>query len=148
MNKTEHPQWVVAQSGFWSAALVTFLTVLFFASLVFPNKNLMHASSFVLAPAFFAMMVSIHYYAPPEKKVWSHLGIWLFILNGVLFIIPTLLVLVFPLPVNETGTGLGDKVGVYANLIWSAYFAVTAGLVTVLFKRLAFGWRDSNSLSG
>jgi hypothetical protein len=31
--------------------------------------------SLLLVPAFTAMMVCIHYYAPPEKRIWSHLGL-------------------------------------------------------------------------
>jgi len=31
--------------------------------------------SLVLAPTFIVLMVSIHYYAVSEKKIWSHLGI-------------------------------------------------------------------------
>lgn len=203
----------IYQFGCWSAALVTVETILFFISLAIPNQTLMFASSFVLAPTFVAMMVAIHYYAPEEKKIWSHFGLslatiyavmgtlsyyiqltviqnnnlriaedvlqpfvfipgtplfaqdmlgyvfmcaatlaagfvfsggkieswikWLFILNGVLFILPTLIVPAIPLPVNEAGTGVGNKVGVYANMVWSIYFAVTAGLVTLLFKRKA-----------
>ncbi|MEW6405892.1 MAG: hypothetical protein AB1649_29215, partial [Chloroflexota bacterium] len=191
--------------GFWSAALTTFLTALFFVSLVVPSQNLMFASSFLLAPAFVAMMVSIHHYATPEKKVWNHLGLslaviyavmgsltyyiqltfvqnnylpvaeeavlpfvflpgtpifaqdmlgyvfmcaatlaagfvftgdkletwikWLFILNGVLFIVPTLIVPAIPLPVNETGTGVGDLVGRYAHTLGFLTFGLA--LVTL-----------------
>ncbi len=68
MNKS------VAQLGFWSSLVVTSLTALFFVSLVIPSQNLMFASSFLLAPAFVAMMTSIHHAAAPEKKVWSQLG--------------------------------------------------------------------------
>lgn len=31
--------------------------------------------SLLLVPAFTAMMVCIHYYAAPEKRLWSHLGL-------------------------------------------------------------------------
>ena len=31
--------------------------------------------SLLLVPAFTTMMVCIHYYAPPEKRLWSHLGL-------------------------------------------------------------------------
>jgi hypothetical protein len=220
MSKAQHPETTVYRLGFWSAALVTFLTALFFVSLVAPSKGLMYASSFLLAPAFVAMMVSIHHYAVPEKKVWSQLGLsfaviyavmcsltyyiqltfvqnnylpiaeaavlpfvfipgtpifaqdmlgyafmcaatfaaapvfaggrlenrikWLFLFNAVLFIVPTLVIPAIPLPVSETGTGIGDQVGRYANIVWSAYFATAAGLVAVLFRRLAK--RDSSAL--
>lgn len=211
MDMTYQPPKAATQLGFWSAALTTLLTALFFVSLVVPSQNLMFASSFLLAPAFVAMMVSIHHYAAPEKKVWSQLGLalaiiyavmcsltyyiqltfvlnnylpvaeeavlpfvfipgtpifaqdmlgyvfmcaatfaaapvfsggklegwikWLFIMNGVLFIVPTLVIPAVPLPVNDTGTGLGNQVGSYANMVWSVYFATATTLVTVLFKR-------------
>lgn len=206
MNKS------VAQLGFWSSLVVTFLTALFFVSLVVPSQNLMFASSFLLAPAFVTMMVSIHHAAAPEKKVWSQLGLsfaviyavmctltyyiqltfvannylpvaeeavlpfvflpgtpffaqdmlgyvfmcaatlaagfvftggkleswikWLFIFNGVLFIVPTLLVPAIPMSVNAAGTGVGDQVGRYANMVWSVYFGSAAALVTIFFKRV------------
>lgn len=60
---------------------------------------------------------------------------WLFIMNGVLFILPTIIVPAIPLPVNEAGSGIGDQVGRYANILWSAYFATSTTLVTILFYR-------------
>ncbi len=211
MYKTHQPAGSVVSLGFWSATLTTFLSAMFFISLVVASETLMFVSSFLLAPAFVAMMVSIHHYAEPDKKVWSELGLsfaviyavmcslpyylqlpfipnnylpvsaeavlpfsfipgtpifaqdmlgyvflcaatlvaapvfaggklenWiklLFILNGLLFTIPTMVIPAIPLPVNETGTGIGDQVGRYANLVWSAYFAIATLLVTMLFKR-------------
>lgn len=41
------PERAVARLGFWSAALVTFLTALFFISLVIPSQTLMYTSSFL-----------------------------------------------------------------------------------------------------
>lgn len=61
---------------------------------------------------------------------------WLFILQGVLFLAPTFIVPAIPLPTNEAGTGFGNQVGVYVNLLWSAYFAVTPSLAVVLFRAL------------
>jgi hypothetical protein len=31
--------------------------------------------SLALAPTFIVLMVSVHYYAAPDRKIWSHLGI-------------------------------------------------------------------------
>ena len=59
----------------------------------------------------------------------------LFILNAVLFIVPTIVIPAIPLPVNETGTGIGDQVSAYANLVWTVYFATATTLVTLLFRR-------------
>lgn len=211
MDITYQPPKATIQLGFWSAALTTLMTALFFVSIVIPCQALMYASSFLLAPTFVAMMVSIHHYAAPEKKVWSHLGLsfaviyavmcsltyyiqltfvqnnylpivkesvlpfvfipgtpifaqdmlgyvfmcaatlaaapaftggrlesWirrLFIFNAVLFIVPTIVIPAIPLHVNETGTGIGNQVGAYANLVWTVYFATATTLVTLLFKR-------------
>jgi hypothetical protein len=211
MNTPYQPPKSVTRLGFWSAALTTILTALFFVSLVIPNQSLMFAASFLLAPAFVAMMVSIHHYAAPEKKVWTQLGLsfaviyavmcsltyyiqltfitnnflpvakeavlpftflpgtpifaqdmlgyvfmcaatlaaapvfaggkleswikWLFIFNAILFILPTIVLPAIPLPVNETGTEIGDQIGRYANMVWAAYFATATTLVIVMFKR-------------
>lgn len=59
--------------------LVAFPLFLFFDLL-----NLAYASSFLLAPAFVAMMVSNHYYAAPEKKIWSHPGLSFAIIYAVM----------------------------------------------------------------
>lgn len=40
-----------------------------------PVQMLPLIPSLLLAPAFIVLMVSVHYYAAPEKKIWSHLGI-------------------------------------------------------------------------
>lgn len=186
------------------------MTVLFFISLVIASQPLMFASSLLLAPAFVAMMVSIHHYAMPEKKVWSHLGLslaviyavmcaltyyiqltfvannylpiadeaalpfvfipgtpifaqdilgyafmtaatltaapvftggklerwikWLFIFHAILFL-PAIVIPAIPMPVNETGTGVGNLVGRYVNMVWCVYFGTATTLVTLLFKR-------------
>lgn len=211
MNQILQPTKSSVQLGFWSSAVVTLMIALFFVSLVIGNQNLMFASSFLLAPAFVAMMTSIHHYAPVEKKVWSQLGLsfaviyavlcaltyyiqltfvannylpvaeeaalpfvfipgtplfaqdmlgyafmtaatlaaapvfagrklenwikWLFIFHAILFL-PAIVIPAIPMPVNETGTGVGDLVGRYANMVWCVYFGAAATLVTVKFKRL------------
>ncbi|MBI2331063.1 MAG: hypothetical protein HYU84_02625 [Chloroflexi bacterium] len=199
------------QLGFWSSAVVMLMIALFFFSLVIGNQSLMFASSFLLAPAFVAMMTSIHHYAPAEKKVWSQLGLsfaiiyavmcaltyyiqltfvannylpvaeeaalpfvfipgtplfaqdmlgyafmtaatlaaapafvggkleswikWLFIFHAILFL-PAIVIPAIPMPVNETGTGVGNLVGRYANMVWCVYFGTATTLVTLLFKRM------------
>lgn len=201
----------VAQLGFWSSTVATLMIALFFVSLVIANQSLMFASSFLLAPAFVAMMTSIHHHAPAEKKVWSQLGLsfaviyavmcsltyyiqltfvannylpvaqeaalpfafipgtplfaqdmlgyafmtaatlaaapvfaggklenwikWLFIFHAILFL-PAIVIPAIPMPVNETGTGVGDLIGRYANMVWCVYFGTATTLVTLLFKRL------------
>ncbi|MDP1545096.1 MAG: hypothetical protein Q8L87_03660 [Anaerolineales bacterium] len=201
----------VPQLGFWSSVVVTLMIALFFISLAIGNQSLMFASSFLLAPAFVAMMTSIHHYAAPEKKVWSQLGLsfaiiyavlcvlayyiqltfvannylpvaeeavlpfvfipgtplfaqdmlgyafmtvatlaaapvfaggkleswikWLFVFHAILFL-PAIVIPAIPMPVNEAGTGVGDLVGRYANMVWCAYFGTATTLVTLLFKRV------------
>ena len=213
MNGTNQPEKAIAQLGFWSAAVVTLMLIVFPLSLIFGSLSIAYGSSFLLAPAFVAMMVSIHHYAAPGKKVWSQLGLsfaaiyavmcsltyyiqltfiqnnylpiaqeavlpfvfipgtpifaqdmlgyvfmcaatlaaapvfrggkletwikWLFILNGLLFAFPTLILPALTLPTNPAGTGLGNQVGNYANMVWSFYVAVATALVAVLFGRLA-----------
>ncbi|GMV34312.1 MAG: hypothetical protein DYG85_15315 [Chloroflexi bacterium CFX1] len=203
----------VAQLGFWSAIVVTLMLIVFPLSLAFNwSLNIAYGSSFLLAPAFVTMMVSVHHYAAPEKKVWSQLGLsfaiiyavmcsltyyvqltfvksnylpiteeavkpfvfipgtpifaqdmlgyvffclatlaagpaftggkleawikWLFIFNGILFAIPTLILPTLTMPVNAAGTGVGNQVGDYANIVWSFYVAIATGLLANLFKRL------------
>lgn len=203
----------IAQLGFWSSVVVTLMLIVFPLSLAFDwSLAVAYGSSFLLAPAFVAMMVSIHHYAVPEKKVWSQLGLsfaiiyavmcsltyyiqltfiennylpiadevtapfvfipgtpifaqdmlgyvffclatlaagpvftggkleawikWLFIFNGILFAIPTLILPALVMPVNAAGTGVGNQVGDYANIVWSFYIAIATGLTATLFKRL------------
>lgn len=211
MSHTFQPAKTVSRLGFWSAGLTTALTALFFVALAIPSENLMFASSFLLAPVFVTMMVSVHHSVAAERRVWSQLGVsftiiyavlcsstyyvqltfvqnnylpvaeaatlpfvfvpgtptfaldmlgyafmcaatlaaapvfagsglerWikrLFIFNGVLFILPTLAIPVIPMSINEAGTGTGDLVGRYANMVWTAYFATATTLVTALFRR-------------
>lgn len=219
MNQTYQPQKAVSQLGFWSSVVVTLMLVIFPLSLVFNwSLNIAYASSFLLAPAFVAMMVSIHHYAALEKKVWSQLGLsfaiiyavmcsltyyiqltfiknnylpiaeeavapfvfipgtpifaqdmlgyvffclatlaagpvftggkleawikWLFIFNGILFAIPTLILPALTMPTNPAGTGLGNQVGDYANMVWSSYVAVSTSLLATLFKRAETRHRD------
>ena len=203
----------IAQLGFWSSIAVTLMLVIFPLSLAFDwSLDVAYGSSFLLAPAFVTMMVSVHRYAAPDKKVWSQLGLsfaiiyavmcsltyyvqltfvknnylpiaeeavapfvfipgtpifaqdmlgyvffclatlaagfvftggkleaWikrLFILNGVLFAVPTLILPALTMPVNAAGTGVGNQVGDYANIVWSFYVAIATGLTAIVFKRL------------
>ena len=92
----------VRQLGFWSAVLATLSSIgygialivtmismsatatntspgwrgigLFVASFQ-PIQMLSLIPSLLLAPTFVVLMVSLHYYASPDKKIWSHLGI-------------------------------------------------------------------------
>ncbi len=91
----------VRQLGFWSALLsstcsigygvaliITMLSmpaptdapagwqgIVSFVATFQPIQMLSLIPSLLLAPAFVVLMVSLHYYAAPDKKIWSHLGI-------------------------------------------------------------------------
>jgi hypothetical protein len=99
---TEVPP-AVRQVGFWSAGLSTLCSVGYalasglvllqmlkpapagtaagwtgidaYLSLFQPSQMLPLVPSLLLAPCFVALMVSIHYYAAPERRLWSHLGL-------------------------------------------------------------------------
>lgn len=92
----------VSRIGFWSAVLATIFSIGYGISLIVmmisslatatetssgwsgietfvasfqPIQMLPLIPSLLLAPTFIVLMVSIHYYAAPDKKIWSHLGI-------------------------------------------------------------------------
>jgi hypothetical protein len=92
----------VSQVGFWSAVLATLFGIGYGLALIVtmisamttatdtapgwhgiesfvatfqPVQMLSLIPSLLLVPTFVVLMVSIHYYAAPEEKIWSHLGI-------------------------------------------------------------------------
>jgi hypothetical protein len=92
----------VSRIGFWSAVLATLFSVGYGVTLIItmismsatatdistgwsgiesfiasfqPIQMLSLIPSLLLAPTFIVLMVSIHYYATSDKKIWSHLGI-------------------------------------------------------------------------
>ena len=86
---------LASRLGFWSAAIIVLLVVLIDAGMIlsailFPMMTIssmeVYASSFsslqmlpfipslLLAPIFVIMMLSIHHYAPEDKKMLSQLG--------------------------------------------------------------------------
>lgn len=92
----------VSRIGFWSAVLATLFSIGYGTTLIVmmvsamatatetpsgwsgiesfvasfqPIQMLPLIPSLLLAPTFIVLMVSIHYYAAPDKKIWSHLGI-------------------------------------------------------------------------
>lgn len=71
-------------------------------------------------------------FAGSKLETWIK---WLFIFNGILFAVPTLILPALTMPVNAAGTGVGNQVGDYANIAWSFYVAAATGLVAVMFKR-------------
>jgi len=92
----------VSQVGFWSAVLATLFSIGYGITLIVTMISMMATAtdtpsgwrgieafvasfqpiqmlslipSLLLAPTFVVLMVSLHYYASPDKKIWSHLGI-------------------------------------------------------------------------
>src|SRR5512146_3093588 len=92
----------VRQLGFWSAVLSTVFSVGYGLALIVtmismtaaptdapagwqgiesfvatfqPVQMLSLIPSLFLAPTFVVLMASIHYYAAPDKRIWSHLGV-------------------------------------------------------------------------
>ena len=92
----------VSQLGFWSAVLATLFSIGYGITLIItmismsatatdtsagwlgiesfvasfqPIQMLSLIPSLLLAPTFVVLMVSLHYYAAPDKKIWSHLGV-------------------------------------------------------------------------
>jgi len=92
----------VGQIGFWSAVFATIFSMGYGITVIImvvftiarvpeapsglngielivatfqPIQMLPLIPSLLLVPTFVIMMVSVHYYTEPEKKIWSHLGI-------------------------------------------------------------------------
>ena len=87
------PQPPFARLGFWSAVLTAMFTILFLVGFIVVTMGLLPppwdivlaiGASLLLAPSFVVMMVSVHYAAPDEKKIWSHIGIAFAVLYAAL----------------------------------------------------------------
>jgi hypothetical protein len=79
--------------GYWSALLASVLSIMYLVGQLAEWCNLLGSGggpenpstasglivlllpSLLLAPCFALMMLCVHYYAPEEKKIWSHAGI-------------------------------------------------------------------------
>jgi hypothetical protein len=82
---------VVFQIGFWSALLTTAWILVFNAAIAFgatgaPTRSLAVGASLLLALSFVVLMVSMHSYAPLEKKIWSQIGLSFAILYAALLL--------------------------------------------------------------
>ena len=83
----------VSKLGYWSAFLASLFSIVYIVGQLAEWLNLMGSGggpenpsnalglvvllipSFFLAPSFALLMLCVHYYAPEDKKVWSHAGI-------------------------------------------------------------------------
>ena len=82
-----------ARPGFWSAVLTALFSILFVVGFILNAMGLLPppwevvipvGASLLLAPSFVVMMVAVHYAAPAEKKIWSHIGITFAVLYAAL----------------------------------------------------------------
>ena len=74
----------VFRIGFWSALCSTIFAIIYIVpqliiGIDMPSSPadllLILGPSLLLAPAFVVMMTSVHYFAPQEKRIWSHIGL-------------------------------------------------------------------------
>jgi len=83
----------VSKLGYWSAFLASLFSIVYIVGQLAEWLNLMGSGggpenpstalglvvllipSFFLAPSFALLMLCVHYYAPEDKKIWSHAGI-------------------------------------------------------------------------
>jgi hypothetical protein len=89
---SQERSFVFARLGFWSAVLTAVFSVLFVvgstlgtAGLLLPPWDVVIAvGASLLAPSFVVMMMSVHYAAPAEKKIWSQIGMTFAVLYAAL----------------------------------------------------------------
>lgn len=70
----------VYQIGFWSAILTITWIIIFNIAIALgmagaPTRSVALGASLLIALSFIALMVSVHNYAPPERKIWSQIGL-------------------------------------------------------------------------
>lgn len=80
--------------GYWSGLLTSIFAIIYIIPQLIQGIDMpatkmslvwILTPSMFLAPAFLVMMVAVHYYATPEKKIWSHIGL-LFALAYFVFV--------------------------------------------------------------
>jgi hypothetical protein len=112
----------VGRLGYWSALAAAITGVIFSVSAIldnflfplpFPIDQLgLYGSSLLIAPAFVLVMVCVHYYAVPEKRVWSHAGIAFAVMYAVMVSISYISQLAVVAP--HIARGELDKVAIIA----------------------------------
>ena len=118
----------VNRLGFWSALFATLLSVSYVVAQVAEWLGLLGSAggpeststpfglavlltpSLFLGTAFAILMVCVHYYAPAERKIWSHLGLVFTVIYTVLISINYYVQLTFVLPHLLDGTTDGVRV--------------------------------------
>lgn len=79
----------VERVGYWSALTVLALTLLFGLAMALGLVGLSLGGApylicLLLAPAFLVMMTALHHQVPPERRLWSHLGVSFAVIYTVL----------------------------------------------------------------
>jgi len=92
----------VAKFGYWSAGLASLFSIIYIIGQLAEWANLLGSGggaenastplglivlltpSLFLGSSFLVLMVSVHYYAATEKKIWSHVGIVFAVMYAVL----------------------------------------------------------------
>lgn len=77
----------ISKTGFWAALFSAFFYLAFDIAAILNMSGILasqfwisilyYTPSIFLALSFVVMMVSIHHYAPPESKIYSHIGVTL-----------------------------------------------------------------------
>ncbi len=90
-NIASAPSKTAYQVGFWSAILTTAWIILFeiataLGAIGVSTRIVAVGASLLLALSFVVLMTSIHHYAPPEKQIWSHIGLAFAIVYAALLV--------------------------------------------------------------
>jgi hypothetical protein len=158
----------VCQLGFWSAVLATLSSIGYgIAVIVVMISSLTAAAhtapgwqgieafvasfqsiqmlplipSLVLAPAFMVLMVSIHYYAAQEKRIWSHLGIAFTLVYAVMASVNYIVQLTavrFSILNNETDGLAMFVMGNSHSIFWALALAYAFMNLAMLFAAPVF----------
>ncbi len=107
-----------------------------------PIQMLSLVPSLFLVPAFVVLMVSIHYYAAPDKKIWSQLGIAFTLIYAAMASINYImqLTVVRLSIVNKETDGLAMFVmGNAHSLFWALAYAYVFMNLAMLFAAPVFG---------
>lgn len=91
INAASTPHRAVHPIGFWSAIFTTAWIIIFNIAIALgafgaPTSSVAVGASLLLAISFIVLMVSISDYAPPDKRVWSQVGLSLAIVYATLLI--------------------------------------------------------------
>jgi hypothetical protein len=116
MERTASRPRTVSRIGFWAAVFATLFSVTYIVAQIGEWLGLLGSAggpessstplglvvlltpSLFLGTAFVVLMVSVHYYAPEERKIWSHLGLVFATIYAVLISINYYVQLTFVVP--------------------------------------------------